>query len=125
MAIGRFVIMGTGVVGASIGARLWQSRHPVLLVARGAHLQALQTRGLRFRRPGQDVNLRIPLAQLLDRCGQVAAAPIADAPRPGGSLWQSAHRGSGSELPWLNGYIVRLGLAHGVPTPLNARLIEA
>ena len=42
----------------------------------------------------------------------------------GGSTWQSLARGTGSvETDHLNGEIVRLGLAHGVPTPVNARVV--
>jgi 2-dehydropantoate 2-reductase len=45
---------------------------------------------------------------------------IADAPRGGGSTWQSLARGTGSvEVDYLNGEIVLLGTLHGVPTPYN------
>lgn len=37
----------------------------------------------------------------------------------GQSTWQSFTRGAGSEVDWLNGEIVRLGLLHGVATPWN------
>ena len=41
-------------------------------------------------------------------------------PRGGGSSWQSLTRGTGSiEADFLNGEIVLLGRAHGVPTPVN------
>lgn len=43
--------------------------------------------------------------------------------RPGGSSWQSLHRGLGTiETDYLNGEIVLLGRLHGVPTPVNALL---
>jgi 2-dehydropantoate 2-reductase len=42
-----------------------------------------------------------------------------------GSTWQSITRGRPSEIDYLNGEIVRLGGELGVPTPYNARLIEA
>jgi 2-dehydropantoate 2-reductase len=42
----------------------------------------------------------------------------------GGSTWQSLVRGTGSiETDQLNGEIVRLGLAHGVTTPFNTRVV--
>jgi 2-dehydropantoate 2-reductase len=45
--------------------------------------------------------------------------------RPGDSSWQSLARATGSiETDFLNGEIAMLGRAHGVPTPLNARLQE-
>lgn len=55
----RYVIHGAGAVGAAIGARLHQAGHEVVLVARGAHLAALQRDGLRLRTPDEDVTLRI------------------------------------------------------------------
>ena len=43
--------------------------------------------------------------------------------RGGGSTWQSLERGQPMETEHLNGEIVQLGIAHGVPTPLNAALV--
>ena len=43
--------------------------------------------------------------------------------RRGGSSWQSLERKLGTiETDYLNGEIVRIGRAHGVPTPVNALL---
>jgi 2-dehydropantoate 2-reductase len=47
---------------------------------------------------------------------------IGGATRPGGSTWQSLARGKPLEVDFLNGEIVTLGHAHGVPTPANAAL---
>jgi 2-dehydropantoate 2-reductase len=48
---------------------------------------------------------------------------VPDAPRGGGSSWQSLTRGIGSvESDYLNGEIVLLGRLHGVPTPVNGLL---
>lgn len=53
----------------------------------------------------------------------VTPRPIAGRRRPGGSSWQSLSRGAGSvETDYLNGEIVLLGRAHGVPTPVNSLL---
>jgi 2-dehydropantoate 2-reductase len=43
----RFVIAGAGAVGGYIGAKLTRAGADVVLFARGPHLQAMQTRGLR------------------------------------------------------------------------------
>jgi 2-dehydropantoate 2-reductase len=40
-----------------------------------------------------------------------------------GSTWQSLARGRPTEIDYLNGEIVRLGRAVGVPTPFNGRLV--
>ncbi len=42
----RFVIHGAGAVGGVIGARLHATGHDVLLIARGAHLDAIRANGL-------------------------------------------------------------------------------
>jgi 2-dehydropantoate 2-reductase len=40
-------------------------------------------------------------------------------------LWQDLHHGGGQvEADWFNGEIVRLGPAHGVPTPYSGLLLE-
>ena len=42
----RFAVVGSGGVGGYFGGRLAQAGHDVTFLARGAHLAALQTRGL-------------------------------------------------------------------------------
>ena len=44
----HFVIIGAGGIGGYYGARLQAHGHPVTFIARGANLEALQTRGLRI-----------------------------------------------------------------------------
>lgn len=57
------------------------------------------------------------------RGDKVTLLPLDDAPRGGGSSWQSLTRGTGTvEADYLNGEIALLGRLHGVPTPLNALL---
>ncbi|MET8975073.1 2-dehydropantoate 2-reductase N-terminal domain-containing protein [Streptomyces sp. NPDC004539] len=57
------------------------------------------------------------------RGDKITLLPLPDAPRGGGSSWQSLARGTGSiEADYLNGEIVLLGRLHGVPTPLNTLL---
>ena len=51
---------------------------------------------------------------------------IGDSPRLGNSSWQSLVRGVGSiETDFLNGEIVMLGIASGVPTPYNRAVQRA
>ncbi len=56
----RHIVYGAGAIGGSVGARLHQQGHDVVLIARGAHLQALQERGLVFKTPEETVTLPIP-----------------------------------------------------------------
>ena len=56
----RYVIIGAGAVGGTIGGRLAQSGHDVVLVARGSHLNALRDNGLRMLTPDGEVTSPIP-----------------------------------------------------------------
>jgi 2-dehydropantoate 2-reductase len=59
----RYVIVGAGAVGGTIGGLLAQAGRDVVLVARGAHLDALRDRGLDLRRPdGGGAVLPLPAA---------------------------------------------------------------
>lgn len=58
----RYIVFGAGAVGGVVGARLRQAGHEVGLIARGAHLEAIRTHGLRLLTPIEDVTLEIPAA---------------------------------------------------------------
>ncbi|MCL2734165.1 MAG: 2-dehydropantoate 2-reductase [Actinomycetia bacterium] len=58
----RYLIIGAGAVGGTIGGRLFEAGHEVVLVARGAHAEALRERGLRLELPGRDLELPVPVA---------------------------------------------------------------
>jgi len=48
------VVVGAGAVGGTIGGRLHQAEREVVLVARGAHGEAIRRAGLRLRDPESD-----------------------------------------------------------------------
>ena len=54
----RIAIMGSGGVGAYVGARLAATGQDVTFVARGAHLRAILEHGLRIRSARGDVTVR-------------------------------------------------------------------
>lgn len=54
----RIVIVGAGAIGGYIGARLAREGADVVLHARGPHLEAMRTRGLRVRSPDGDFEVR-------------------------------------------------------------------
>ncbi|MEV5499227.1 2-dehydropantoate 2-reductase N-terminal domain-containing protein [Nonomuraea fuscirosea] len=58
----RYIVIGAGAVGGTIGARLHQGGHDVLLIARGPHYEALKHEGLRLITPDSDETLRVPVA---------------------------------------------------------------
>ena len=68
----RFVVVGAGAIGGVVGGRLAQHGHDVVLVARGAHLERLQSAGLRIADPEREVTLRVPAV------GHVADAGVSD-----------------------------------------------
>ncbi len=54
----RIAVFGAGAVGAYFGGRLIEAgKHDVALIARGQHLEVLQTRGLRIESPEGDAGL--------------------------------------------------------------------
>jgi 2-dehydropantoate 2-reductase len=56
----RYLVIGAGAVGGTIGGHLSAAGRDVVLVARGAHLEALRANGLLLRTPAGD--LRPPAA---------------------------------------------------------------
>ncbi|MGR3639448.1 ketopantoate reductase family protein [Alterinioella nitratireducens] len=69
----QITVMGAGAMGGYFGARLAAAGHEVTLVARGAHLAALQEHGLRLHSPKGDLHL-----PGLRAVGDVGAAGQAD-----------------------------------------------
>lgn len=56
----RLVVYGAGAVGGVVGGRLAEAGHDVVLIARGRHLEAIQTGGLRVLSPDRSVTLDLP-----------------------------------------------------------------
>lgn len=55
----RFVVFGAGAIGGVLGGRLFERGHEVVLIARGAHLAAIQSRGLTLESPAARVTLDV------------------------------------------------------------------
>jgi 2-dehydropantoate 2-reductase len=72
----RLVIMGSGGVGAYVGARLQAAGEDVAFIARGAHLKALQTEGLRLEHPQHPLHL--PQVQASADAAELARSGPAD-----------------------------------------------
>jgi 2-dehydropantoate 2-reductase len=65
----RFVIVGAGAIGGYLGARMARAGLDVTLVARGAHLTAMQARGIRVQSPEGDFQARPAVAGDLEAIG--------------------------------------------------------
>ena len=59
----RFVVYGAGAVGGVIGARLFEADQNVVLIARGAHHDAIRDKGLRLICHDEDVTLPVPVVR--------------------------------------------------------------
>ena len=70
----RIAIMGSGGVGAYVGSRLQAAGEDVHFIARGPHLRALQTQGLRIESPVAPLHL--PNVQATDDPAQVGPADL-------------------------------------------------
>jgi 2-dehydropantoate 2-reductase len=55
----RYIIYGAGGIGGSIGARLFQHGHEVVLICRGEHLTTIQRQGLTFKTPTVSLQLSL------------------------------------------------------------------
>lgn len=65
----RYVVIGAGAVGGTIGALLFEADREVVLVARGEHLAAIRERGLQFDEPGNSRTLQIPVVGTVAEAG--------------------------------------------------------
>ncbi|MBV9097504.1 MAG: ketopantoate reductase family protein [Frankiaceae bacterium] len=57
----RFVVLGAGAVGATVGGRLADAGYDVTLLARGAHAEAMARDGLRLAMPDRVITARVPV----------------------------------------------------------------
>lgn len=74
----RIAVVGAGGVGGYFGARLAQGGEDVVFVARGAHLQAMRTDGLRIESPKGDYVLSaVEADENMARIGPVDAVLVA------------------------------------------------
>lgn len=72
----RYIIIGAGAIGGTVGGRLAESGHDVVLVARGAHYEAVRERGLRVRTPDGTATHRLPVVQGPAELGELRADDV-------------------------------------------------
>src|SRR5947209_17439472 len=57
----RFVILGAGAVGGTIGGRLADAGYDVVLLARGEHAEVMRHDGLRLATPERVIQVDVPV----------------------------------------------------------------
>ncbi|MFC0039645.1 ketopantoate reductase family protein [Actinomadura rayongensis] len=67
----RHIIIGAGAIGGTVGGRLAEVEHDVVLVARGAHYEALREHGLRVTTPDGTRTHRLPVIQHPGELGEL------------------------------------------------------
>ncbi|WP_406135328.1 ketopantoate reductase family protein [Streptomyces sp. NBC_01089] len=67
----RYIIIGAGAIGGTVGVRLAEVGHDVVLVARGAHYTALRERGLRVTTPDGTRTHQLPVIQRPEELGEL------------------------------------------------------
>ena len=70
----RIAVMGTGGVGGYFGAKLAHAGHDVTFIARGAHLAAMQARGLTIE--SASGNVVLPQVAATDDAASIAAVDV-------------------------------------------------
>ncbi|WP_157384489.1 ketopantoate reductase family protein [Nitratireductor soli] len=55
----KVAVLGAGAIGGAIAARMALAGHATTVVARGAHLAAIEANGLRFREGGRDLRVDV------------------------------------------------------------------
>jgi 2-dehydropantoate 2-reductase len=113
----RIAVMGAGGVGGYFGARLAQAGHQVSFIARGRHLEALCTQGLRLKSALGDAALKVRAFQDPREAGQADVVLFAV------KLWDTESAaeqlrpivGSGVVIPFQNGVesVDRIGAVLG------------
>jgi 2-dehydropantoate 2-reductase len=68
----RIAVVGAGAVGGYFGAQLAKAGHDVTFIARGDHLRALQTAGLRIESKLADI--RLPQIRATDRLPEIGSS---------------------------------------------------
>ena len=69
----RIAVIGAGGVGGWLAARLWSAGADVHVLARGAHLDAITTRGLLVTSPDGDVRARVHATNDAEEIGECDA----------------------------------------------------
>ena len=65
----KIAVFGAGAIGGYVAAKLHQGGADVSVIARGAHLRAIQANGLTVKSNGQTVNARLPATDKTEDAG--------------------------------------------------------
>jgi 2-dehydropantoate 2-reductase len=88
-------VVGAGAVGGFFGAMLARAGHAVTLIARQAHVQAIEREGLRLQMAGKVEAIASPPAPTSPRCAAPTSSSSASSrrtPRPWRARWRRTRR---------------------------------
>ncbi|MFE0176615.1 ketopantoate reductase family protein [Streptomyces sp. NPDC059002] len=72
----RYIIIGAGAIGGTVGGRLAEAGHDVVLVARGAHGAAIREHGLRLTTPGGTTAHRVRVVERPAELGELSVDDV-------------------------------------------------
>jgi 2-dehydropantoate 2-reductase len=72
----RFIVYGAGAIGGVLGGLLHEAGHDVVLIARGAHLAAIRSGGLRLVTPDGERTLSIPAVASPREIGSIGQGDV-------------------------------------------------
>lgn len=67
----RICVVGAGAVGGFVGAKMARAGHDVVVIARGAHLEAIRSQGLTIRSPQGEFSVKLPAEERPEKVGPV------------------------------------------------------
>lgn len=109
----RIAVFGTGGAGGYFGAQLARAGEDVIFMARGNHLQAIRTQGLRVETPGGDIVIHP--AQAAEDPAQVG---VVDAVIVGVKTWQVTEAARAIQ-PMIGPDTFVVPLQNGVEAPMQ------
>lgn len=122
----KIAVFGAGAIGSYLGWKLSQTNHTVTLIARGAHLAAMQEKGLALRAAGPDEVIKVnavpsgaplPPQDLVLLCVKAHTLPSVTA-----QVTPLLH-GSTMVMPVVNG--IPWWYAYGAPVPMEPPYLQS
>ena len=133
----RIAVMGAGGIGGNLGGLLARDGNEVTLIARGAHLEAIRSRGLRIKMPNDEFTAHVEAFDDPAQAGPVdlviftvktyhnAVAIPAIRPLMGRTpRWSASRTGWKPPTNWLKCWDQNASCRASLSSELSSRLLE-